>query len=72
MGLYSVILLASIYASASLGGTLEVIDYNGQCLVYSAGNYGCTGYSAPFGLLNGSDCSGRLYFYYFPAMMIYI
>ena len=70
MGLYSFILLASLYASASLGGTLEVIDNNGQCLIYSADNHGCTGYSASFGLLNGSDCSGRLYFYYFPAMTI--
>ncbi|KAJ5597846.1 hypothetical protein N7537_007930 [Penicillium hordei] len=38
-------------------GTLEVIDHDGQCLIWSNDNYGCTGYSAAFGHLDGVDCS---------------
>ena len=37
-------------------GALQIIDQDGQCLMWSEDNYGCTGYSASFGLLNGEDC----------------
>lgn len=48
-----------IHAGISQAGTLEVIDHDGKCLIWSNDNYGCTGYSASFGLLDGADCSGR-------------
>ena len=48
-----------IHAGTSQAGTLEVIDYDGHCLIWSNANYGCTGYSASFGLLGGADCSGK-------------
>ncbi|KAJ5466007.1 hypothetical protein N7530_009794 [Penicillium desertorum] len=48
-----------IQAGISQAGTLEVIDHDGKCLIWSNDNYGCTGYSASFGLLDGADCSGR-------------
>ena len=35
-----------------------MIDSDGQCLVYSIDNYGCTGYSEAFAVLDGDDCSG--------------
>lgn len=38
--------LASVFARASLGGTLEVIDYDRQRVILSNDKYGCTGYSA--------------------------
>ncbi|KAJ6061425.1 uncharacterized protein N7446_005545 [Penicillium canescens] len=50
-------ILAIIQAGISQAGTLEVIDHDGQCLMWSNDNYGCTGYSASFGLLDGVDCS---------------
>lgn len=53
------LLLASVYTRASFGGTLEVIDYDHQCVIWSNDNHGCTGYSAPFGQLDGDDCSGK-------------
>ncbi|KAI2741986.1 hypothetical protein DTO013F2_8649 [Penicillium roqueforti] len=46
-----------IQAGISQAGTLEVIDHDGKCLIWSNDNYGCTGYSASFGLLDGADCS---------------
>ena len=51
------LLLAVVYVRTSFGGTLEVIDYDGQCLVWSKANHGCTGYSAPFAEPDGEDCS---------------
>lgn len=57
------LLVASIYIRAALGGALKVIDHDRQCVIWSDDNYGCTGYSASFGLLDGNDCSGKWYFY---------
>ncbi|KAJ5713568.1 uncharacterized protein N7483_010749, partial [Penicillium malachiteum] len=55
---YSVCLvLTSLYASIALGGVLQIEDFSGECVVWSRDNHGCTGYSASFGQLNGSDCS---------------
>ncbi|KAJ5473987.1 hypothetical protein N7475_003553 [Penicillium sp. IBT 31633x] len=51
------ILLATIYVRTSLGGTLNVVDYDGKCVIWSDDNHGCTGSSAIFGLLDGDDCS---------------
>ncbi|KAJ5976484.1 hypothetical protein N7481_010191 [Penicillium waksmanii] len=42
--------------SAVLGGTLQVIDYKGQCFVYSTENFDCTGISEPFAHLDGTSC----------------
>ncbi|KAJ5569054.1 hypothetical protein N7450_011540 [Penicillium hetheringtonii] len=42
---------------AALGGTLQVIDHQGQCFVYSTHNFGCTGISEPFAPLDGISCS---------------
>jgi hypothetical protein len=36
------VLLAIIYAWGSFGGTLEVIDFDNQCLIWSNDNHGCT------------------------------
>jgi hypothetical protein len=52
-------LFASVYASTSFGGTLEIVDFDGQCAVWSNNNHGCTGHSAPFAKLDGDDCSRR-------------
>lgn len=52
------LLLTSVYIRAALGGSLTVIDYDRQCVIWSDDNYGCTGHSASFGLLEGDDCSG--------------
>ncbi|KAJ5302312.1 hypothetical protein N7508_007175 [Penicillium antarcticum] len=57
MHLFFCVPLIALYFCACLGGTLEVIDYDGQCVMWSVHNHGCTGYSAPFGLIDGSDCS---------------
>ncbi|CAG8134025.1 unnamed protein product [Penicillium nalgiovense] len=51
------LLLTSAYIRAALGGSLTVIDYDRQCVIWSDDNYGCTGHSASFGLLDGDDCS---------------
>lgn len=53
----NLVLLVGLYIRTSFGSVLEVIDYGGQCLIWSDDNHGCTGYSAPLGLLNGDDCS---------------
>ena len=54
-----VMILASAYASGSLGGTLEIIDIDGQCAIWSYDNHGCTGSSAFFGKLEGEKCSSK-------------
>ncbi|CAG7997949.1 unnamed protein product [Penicillium nalgiovense] len=59
MHFFLIAILAMIHAGTSQAGTLEVIDYDGHCLIWSNANYGCTGYSASFGLLGGADCSGK-------------
>ncbi|KAJ6115290.1 hypothetical protein N7486_001068 [Penicillium sp. IBT 16267x] len=51
------LLLTSVYIRVAFGGALQVIDYDNQCVMWSQDIYGCTGYSAPFALLNGDDCS---------------
>ncbi|KAJ5244739.1 hypothetical protein N7489_004835, partial [Penicillium chrysogenum] len=51
------LLLASIYICVAFRGTLTVIDYDRQCVIWSDGNYGCTGHSEPFAVLDGDDCS---------------
>ncbi|KAJ6045292.1 uncharacterized protein N7446_012156 [Penicillium canescens] len=50
-------ILASAYASGSLAGTLEIIDIDGQCAIWSYDNHGCTGSSEFFSKLDGDDCS---------------
>ena len=54
-----IVLLAIIYARGSFSGSLEVVDFDHQCLIWSNDNHGCTGHSASLGQLNGRDCSGR-------------
>ncbi|KAJ5654849.1 hypothetical protein N7490_001852 [Penicillium lividum] len=51
----SVVLFTLI--SIAFGGTLQIIDYEDQCLVYSTDNFNCTGYSHPFAPLEGDSCS---------------
>ncbi|CAG7965386.1 unnamed protein product [Penicillium salamii] len=53
-----IVILVSAYARASLGGTLEIIDIDDQCAIWSYDNHGCTGSSAFFSQLDGDDCSG--------------
>ncbi|KAJ5704447.1 hypothetical protein N7536_000136 [Penicillium majusculum] len=57
MHFFLIAILAIIQAGTSHAGTLEVIDHDRQCLIWSTDNFGCTGYSASFGLLDGIDCS---------------
>lgn len=45
--------------SVALGGTLQVIDYEGQCFMYSTENFNCTGVSEPFAPLEGAFCSSK-------------
>ncbi|KAJ5556616.1 hypothetical protein N7494_000531 [Penicillium frequentans] len=45
------------FISIAFGGTLQIIDYEDQCLVYSTDNFNCTGYSEPFAPLEGDSCS---------------
>jgi hypothetical protein len=59
MHVFLIAILSIIQAGISQAGTLEVIDHDGQCLIWSNDNYGCTGYSASFGLLDGVDCLSR-------------
>lgn len=59
MFFFFIAILAMIQAGNSQAGTLEVIDHDGQCLIWSNDNFGCTGYSASFGPLDGADCSSR-------------
>ncbi|KAJ5827892.1 hypothetical protein N7447_004655, partial [Penicillium robsamsonii] len=51
------LLLAILYIRTSYGGSVKVIDHDGECLMWSDDNHGCTGYSEPFALLDGDDCS---------------
>lgn len=53
------VLLASAYANISFGGSVEVFDSDGQCIIWSNDNHGCTGHSAPFAKLDGQDCSSK-------------
>ncbi|KAJ5193085.1 hypothetical protein N7449_009227 [Penicillium cf. viridicatum] len=56
--LFSIFLLfVSLYVRASLGGTLSVVDYDGQCVIWSEDNHGCIGSLAAFGLRDGDNCS---------------
>lgn len=55
-----IVMLASAYARVSLGGTLEIIDIDNQCAIWSYDNHGCTGSSASFSRLDGDDCSSNL------------
>lgn len=51
------VLVVGLFTCKSLGGSLQVIDDNRECKIYSSDNHGCTGYSAPFAKLDGDDCS---------------
>lgn len=53
------LILASIFAGAAYCGALQVVDFDGQCVIWSSNNHGCTGHSAAFSQLDGDDCSGR-------------
>ncbi|KAJ5566723.1 uncharacterized protein N7459_010105 [Penicillium hispanicum] len=57
MRLFHSLLIAVFFASVTFAGFLQVIDHDGQCEIWSNNNYGCTGYSESFALLNGADCS---------------
>ncbi|KAJ5111899.1 hypothetical protein NUU61_001529 [Penicillium alfredii] len=57
MHLLAQAILSGVFIGASLGGSLEVIDQDRQCVIWSNDNHGCTGYSASFAELNGTDCS---------------
>jgi hypothetical protein len=45
--------------SISLGGSLQIIDYEDQCFMYSTENFNCTGASEPFAPLEGAFCSSK-------------
>lgn len=62
------VLLLSVYVRTSFGGVFEIIDHSGQCLIWSDDNYGCMGYSASLGLLDGDDCSSMLTSIFIPYM----
>ncbi|KAJ5976501.1 hypothetical protein N7481_010208, partial [Penicillium waksmanii] len=47
----------STFISAVFGGTLQIIDHNNQCFVYSTENFDCTGISESFAPLDGISCS---------------
>ncbi|CAI7626207.1 unnamed protein product [Penicillium pancosmium] len=49
--------IVGTFIRTSLGGTLQVIDEDRDCKIYSSDVHGCTGYSAPFAKLDGEDCS---------------
>jgi hypothetical protein len=54
-------LLLAFFTSISvvLAGTLQIMDHQGQCFVYSTKNFDCTGISEPFAPLNGTSCSSK-------------
>ncbi|KAJ5600697.1 hypothetical protein N7450_001764 [Penicillium hetheringtonii] len=56
-------LVVGLFTCKSLGGSLQVIDDNRECKIYSSDNHGCTGYSAPFAKLDGDDCSNLSFAY---------
>jgi hypothetical protein len=66
MRLSLIVMLASVYARATLGGTLEIIEIDNKCAIWSYDNHGCTGSSAFFSQLDGDDCSSKL----LPSMKI--
>jgi hypothetical protein len=66
MRLSLIVMLASVYARATLGGTLEIINIDNKCAIWSYDNHGCTGSSAFFSQLDGDDCSSKL----LPSMQI--
>jgi hypothetical protein len=49
----------SVFIRTSVGSPLQVIDQDGQCVIWSNNNHGCTGYSLSFAKLKGGDCSGK-------------
>ncbi|CAG8344745.1 unnamed protein product [Penicillium salamii] len=51
------LILASIFTGAAYCGALQVVDFDGQCVIWSSDNHGCTGHSAAFSQLDGDDCS---------------
>jgi hypothetical protein len=56
-----VAVLIGFFIRTSFGGALQVIDQDGECLIWSNDNHGCTGYSATFAKPNGDDCLGKRY-----------
>lgn len=48
-----------VFIRTSVGSALQVIDQDGQCMIWSNNNHGCTGYSSTFAKLKGDDCSGK-------------
>lgn len=56
---FIILIFMGVYAQTYLGGTLEVIDFNNQCAIWSDANHGCTGHSAFFAQLDGDDCSSK-------------
>jgi hypothetical protein len=56
------LILASVHAWTSFAGTLEVIDFEDQCAIWSYDNHGCTGHSGFFSQLKGEDCSRKQIF----------
>jgi hypothetical protein len=54
-------LLLAFFTSISvvLAGTLQIMDHEGQCFVYSTEIFDCTGISKPFAPLNGTSCSSK-------------
>ncbi|KAJ5117413.1 hypothetical protein N7448_011045 [Penicillium atrosanguineum] len=51
------LILASVHVWTSFAGTLEVIEFENQCAIWSYDNHGCTGHSGYFSQLKGEDCS---------------
>lgn len=45
--------------SVAFAGSFVVINNDGECMLWSQDNYGCTGYSAPFAQLEGKSCSSK-------------
>ena len=41
------------------GNTLEIMDVEGLCYIYSNSTCGCTGSSEPIALLDGGSCSSK-------------
>ncbi|KAJ5543864.1 hypothetical protein N7494_005143, partial [Penicillium frequentans] len=54
-------LLLALFTSTSvvLGETLQVIDYEGQCFIYSTDNFNCTGVSELFAPRESTFCSSK-------------
>lgn len=49
----------SLFNSVALAGSFVVINNNGECMLWSQSNHGCTGYSVPFAQLEGKSCSSK-------------